>query len=259
MEHDQISVTAQEVARIRRELKRPGDGTAGAADEQRFLATLGDGPSLMKRPYLASRTVFFDDCVLSAQQEGVPQIVLVGAGYDGRALRFRSPYTVFFELDHPATQADKLARLKDLEIDVSAIRFGALDFTTDHAGLVLAALGHRADLHTLYLCEGVAVYLTEPVLRQLLRTLREHTAPNSTLAVSFAVTTGNQEFEALRAVEEQRLARLGEEPRTRPSREEVYRLLRDAGWRPCETVSPENPEFGADASEAVFVRALAAT
>ncbi len=103
----------------------------------------------------------------------------------------------------------------------------------------------------------MAVYLTEPVLRQLLRTLREHTAPNSTLAVSFAVTTGNQEFEALRAVEEQRLARLGEEPRTRPSREEVYRLLRDAGWRPCETVSPENPEFGADASEAVFVRALA--
>ncbi len=76
MEHDQISVTAQEVPRIRRELRGPGDGTAGAADERRFLAALGDGPSLMKRPYLASRTVFFDDCVMSAQKEGVPQIVL---------------------------------------------------------------------------------------------------------------------------------------------------------------------------------------
>lgn len=259
MEHDQISVTAQEVARIRRELKRPSDGTAGAADERRFLATLGDGPSLMKRPYLASRTVFFDDCVISAQKEGVPQIVLVGAGYDGRALRFRAPHTEFYELDHPATQRDKLARLADLEIDAGDVRFGALDFALDDADLVLAALGHSRELRTLYLCEGVAVYLTQPVLRRLLAALRAQAAPGSMLAVSFAVTTENREFEAVRAVWEQRLARLGEEPRTRPSREEVYRLLQDEGWVPSETISPENPDFGADASEAVFVRALAMT
>jgi len=211
----------------------------------------------MQRPYLASRTVFFDDSVMSAQEEGIPQIVLVGAGYDGRALRFRSASAVFFELDHAATQIDKLARLRSLEINVGETRFGALDFTTDDAGLVLAELGHRTDLRTLYVCEGVAVYLAEPVLRRLLRALRRQAAPDSVLAVSFAVTTENQEFEALRATWEERLARLGEEPRTRPTREEVFRLLEDEGWRPIDTVCPDNPEFGADASEAVFVRAVA--
>jgi len=259
MNQDQVSLTAQEVARIRRELRRPCDGTAGAVDEQRFLATLGEGRPLFMRPYLASRTVFFDDCVMAAQKEGVPQIVLVGAGYDGRALRFRSPDVVFFELDHPATQADKLARLSSLHIDVDDIRFGSLDFATDDAGLVLATLGHQAELRTLFLCEGVAVYLTEPVLRHLFRTLRERATSGSVLAASFAIATADPGFEARRAVWEQRLTRLGEEPRTRPAREEVDRLLRDEGWRPSGAVAPENPEFGAHMSGALFVQAVAST
>lgn len=259
MEHNQVSLTAQEVARIRRELTRPRDGTAGAADEQRFLATLGEGCQLLMRPYLASRTVFFDDCVLAAQKESIPQIVLVGAGYDGRALRFHSPHTEFFELDHPATQADKLARLSSLEINIDDIRYGALDFATDDAGLILAALGHQAELLTLYVCEGVAVYLAEPVLRNLLRALRERAAFGSVLTVSFAVTTDDPELEARRVVSERRLARLGEEPVTRPTEEEVYRLLQDEGWRPISTVTPPNPEFGAHMSGSVFVRAVAST
>jgi methyltransferase (TIGR00027 family) len=256
MEQGQISLTAQEVARIRRELERPGDGTAGAAEELRFLATLGDGPALMMRPYLASRTAFFDDSVVAAQQEGIPQIVLVGAGYDGRALRFRSSRFTFFELDHPATQADKLARLQALDIDIDDVRFGGLDFVIDDASQVLAQLGHRADLRTLYMCEGVAVYLAEPVLRRLLRALWRQAAPGSVLAVSFAIITKNQEFEALRATWEERLARLGEEPRTRPTEMEVYRLLEDEGWRANDIVRPDNPEFGPDASESVFVCAV---
>ncbi len=257
MERDQISLTAQEVARIRRELARPGDGTAGAEDERRFLATIEkDSPESM-RPYLASRTAFFDDSVTAAQRDGVFQIVLVGAGYDGRALRFRSPETSFFELDHPATQTDKLARLRSLDIAVDDVRFGALDFTCDDAGLVLASLGHRDDLRSLFLCEGVTVYLEEPVLRGLLAALRRQAAAGSVLAVNFAVTTGDADFEAQSAAWQARLATLGERPRNRPDREEVLRLLEDEGWQPRDLVTPANAEFGARLSGALFVRAVA--
>ncbi len=210
-------------------------------------------------PYLASRTAFFDGCVMDAQKEGVPQIVLVGAGYDGRALRFRSPDVVFFELDHPATQTDKLVRLRELEIDVDDIRFGSLDFTTDDTGLVLATLGHKAELRTLFVCEGVTIYLAEPVLRHLFRTLRERAASGSVLAANFAITTVDPGFEARREEWEQRLTRLGEEPRTRPARDEVDRILRDEGWQPSVAVAPENPEFGAHISGALFVQAVAST
>ena len=257
MDHDQISLTAQEVARIRRTLERPGDGTPGADDERRFLTTIDkDSPENM-RPYLASRTAFFDDSVTAAQADDVPQVVLVGAGYYGRALRFRSPSTSFFELDHPATQADKLARLRSLGIAVDDVRFGALDFTTDDAGLVLAGLGHRADLRTLYLCEGVTVYLEQPVLRSLFGALRRQAAGGSVLAVNFAVTTDDAGFEAQSAAWQRRLAGLGEKPRTRPAREEVCRLLEDEGWRPRDLVTPANAEFGALLSGALFVRAVA--
>ena len=257
MEQDQVSRTALEVARTRRELKRPGDGSMGADAEKRFLATLGEGRPSAIRPYLVSRTSFFDGCVMAAQRDGFPQIALVGAGFDGRALRFRASGTAFFELDHPATQADKLARLTSLEIDVSDIRFGGLDFAADDAGPVLAALGHRAELQTLFLCEGVAGYLTEPVLRRLFSSLRGRAAPGSALAVSFAISTTDPELEARQVRWEQRLARLGEEPRTRLARKEVERLLRGEGWQPSDMVTPANPEFGGRPSGALFVRAVA--
>ena len=56
---------------------------------------------------LAARTRFFDEQVLAALDRGIRQVVIAGAGYDDRALRFRSPGVRYFELDHPATQADK--------------------------------------------------------------------------------------------------------------------------------------------------------
>jgi methyltransferase (TIGR00027 family) len=63
---------------------------------------------------MAARTRFFDSGLLHACERGVGQVVIVGAGYDGRPLRFRRPGVTFYELDHPATQADKRARLAEV-------------------------------------------------------------------------------------------------------------------------------------------------
>ena len=88
--------------------------------ERRALrATLG---------FIRARTVFFDDAVLDAIDRGVKQVVILGAGYDGRALRFRTPGVQFFEVDHPATQVDKLRRLAYLGVasDGNLVRRGRL-------------------------------------------------------------------------------------------------------------------------------------
>ena len=74
--------------------------------------TGGQGASLI------ARTRFFDDRVLAALSAGIRQVVILGAGYDDRALRFRSPGVRFFELDHPATQADKARRLRAMKAGV---------------------------------------------------------------------------------------------------------------------------------------------
>ncbi len=63
---------------------------------------------------MAERTRFVDNEVAGALGRGVDQVVLVGAGYDGRPLRFAGETTTWFEVDRPATQADKQRRLAAL-------------------------------------------------------------------------------------------------------------------------------------------------
>jgi O-methyltransferase involved in polyketide biosynthesis len=94
-------------------LSRPctpeGDGEA----DTRLSAELARRGRVRRGPqfhYLAARTSFFDNQTLEALDAGLAQVVIVGAGYDGRALRFRKSGVRFLELDHPSTQRDKRRR-----------------------------------------------------------------------------------------------------------------------------------------------------
>ena len=131
------SRTSQAVALTRAGMSRPhtGQGDPGA---QRRLCE-GMTPIRRPRPGIWARTRFFDDQVLAAVRAGVPQVVICGAGYDDRALRFRSPGVRFFELDHPATQADKARRLRAMGADLRSVVLAAADFRDDDAPAVLAS------------------------------------------------------------------------------------------------------------------------
>src|SRR5438477_9726449 len=113
MEDGRASVTAQRVAAVRGKLPRTSTPTGDPDGDERLSADVAAGsppprPGLVS--YIAARTRFFDEEVLAAMAGGIEQVVVAGAGYDGRAMRFRSPKVRFFELDHPATQRDKRRR-----------------------------------------------------------------------------------------------------------------------------------------------------
>src|ERR1700722_15783771 len=66
--------------------------------------------------WIALRTAFIDGRVRRLTgPETIPQVVMLGAGFDTRAARLARDGVRFFEVDHPGTQANKLARLKGLE------------------------------------------------------------------------------------------------------------------------------------------------
>ncbi len=111
------------------------------------------------RRSLAARTRFFDEQVLAAIRAGIAQVVIAGAGYDDRALRFRSPGVRFFEIDHPATQYDKASRLRGMNASRGELTLAAADFRTDDVASVLSACGHDASRSSLFVCEGLLVYL----------------------------------------------------------------------------------------------------
>jgi O-methyltransferase involved in polyketide biosynthesis len=91
--------------------------------------------------------------VLEATATTPGQIVIVGAGYDDRSLRFPRDGIRFVEVDHPATQEDKCARLSRLGLAADDVRFVAMDLeapTTD--GLLDDALD--PDVPTTVLAEA---------------------------------------------------------------------------------------------------------
>ena len=171
--------------------------------------------------YLSARTIFFDDQVLQALDAGLAQVVVVGAGYDARALRFRTTGVRFFEVDHPDTQRDKRERLEALDADLRGVSFVPIDFATDDVAAALGAAGHETARGSLMLCEGVVVYLDERVISELLLALRRRAAQDSVLAVQFPLRAPRRWHRLQQRAFDFGMAVAGEQPRTRFARAEA--------------------------------------
>jgi methyltransferase (TIGR00027 family) len=126
------------------------------------------------------RTKIVDDVLASFVREGGEQVVLLGAGYDCRALRF-ADVARFFEVDLAATQARKRA------LAPSRAHYVAFDFEGDVATLtdILGASGFDRMAPALTIWEGVAVYLSDAAVDATVRAIASWSAPRSALVFSY--------------------------------------------------------------------------
>jgi methyltransferase (TIGR00027 family) len=175
------------VATTRAQFTRPHSPNGDANAQRALCAGMGPIRSPALRAHLAARTRFVDDQVVAAIAAGLGQIVIVGAGYDDRALRFRSPAVRFFELDHPDTQADKRRRVSEVGADLTSLTFAPIDFRSDDVGDALDSVGHDPRRASLFICEGLLVYLDQSTIVTLLAALRSRATTDSTLAASLAI------------------------------------------------------------------------
>jgi methyltransferase (TIGR00027 family) len=203
-----------------------------------------DGTSLGMESYLANRTKFFDRVVVGSLDRGIEQVVIAAAGYDGRALRYAKPGVRWFEVDHPDTQRDKLERLDRLVLDASHVVFVAADFAVDHVGEGLRGAGHRSDAPSVFLCEGVAIYLEPAVLESLMRELRSGAAPGSRLAISLSLTNNATAESVRRTAFRAAVAAMGEPARTVLGPDELDALLASTGWTVAASTSDRARQGG---------------
>src|SRR4051812_14609695 len=111
-----------------------------------------------RTPMMIARTIEIDDAIRAAAH---PQVVILGAGLDGRAWRMPELHdAIVYEVDHPDTQREKRARVAALTQMAREVRFAAVDFTRDSLGDALAAAGHDVARLTTWIWEGVVMYLT---------------------------------------------------------------------------------------------------
>jgi methyltransferase (TIGR00027 family) len=132
---------------------------------------------------MVARTVAVDDAVRAA---AAPQLVILGAGLDGRAWRMPElADAVVFEVDHPDSQRDKRARAGALAQAAREVRFVPVDFQRDELEGALAAAGHDPARSTTWIWEGVVMYLTLADIEASMRVIARRSAPGSTLVIVY--------------------------------------------------------------------------
>ena len=233
MEDGTASRTARRVAAHRLDYGRIATPYGDPEADLALAADVADGMAPQQsrmHDYLRARTSFFDRVVVNSIEHGIGQMVVGGAGYDGRAFRYARDGVRWFEVDHPATQADKLARVGRLGIDASHVWYVAADFTKDPVAEMLLEAGLDQHRPALFLLEGVAVYLDREVIERVLRQFRAVTVDGGRLAISVSPATASQARERLHAA----LAAMGEPARSVLAPDDALALLAGCGWEVTE-------------------------
>jgi methyltransferase (TIGR00027 family) len=137
---------------------------------------------------MAVRTVNVDDAVREA---AAPQVVILGAGLDGRAWRMPELRdAVVFEVDHPDSQRYKRAHVGGLTQAAREVKFVPVDFTRDDLSRCLAEAGHDASRPTMWIWEGVVMYLTTAQVEATLAIVAARSAPGSRVVIVYLAPGG---------------------------------------------------------------------
>jgi methyltransferase (TIGR00027 family) len=251
-------MTGQAVAAWRATLVRPTTPGGDAGAQAELCTGMVPLAEPRMRADLRARTRFFDAQVLAALGRGTDQVVILGAGYDDRALRFPSPGVRYFEVDHPLTQADKRHRLRRLGGDRDGPVLVPADFRTDDVAGALDRAGHRADRPTLVLAEGLLIYLEPDAGSALLRGVRARAAPGSALAASLAVHPDGLDSTWVADRANRSRSRGESEPwRTILPRSTHLDLVAGAGWSVVEVTDDADLDAGAVPGRSLLVEARA--
>ena len=173
--------------------------------------------------YMQVRTRAIDDAVRAFVEDGGRQIVILGAGFDCRAVRLALEDATVFEIDHPATQERKRATLADAGAQSTNVRYVAWNFEADAMEMLPARLvdyGLDRSRPTITIWEGVTMYLTEPAIDASLAAIRAWSGPRSKLVMTYFDRTRIERPSAYRRLVSRVVATAGE----------PFRF----GWRPSE-------------------------
>jgi methyltransferase (TIGR00027 family) len=138
--------------------------------------------------YVIARTKYIDHIFKKAIENGIEQILIFGAGFDSRAIRFteKNMNTKIFELDSLHTQTVKIkqCRKKDISIPRNTI-FIPMDFHVDSLSEKLELNGFKRYKPTLFIMEGIIMYLNKEVVDELFKLIYQLALPESSVIFDY--------------------------------------------------------------------------
>ena len=214
------------------------------------------------RAFVAARSRYAEDELARGARRGVRQYVILGAGLDTFA--YRNPYPKgtlhVFEVDHPATQAWKRARLDEIGMTLPAdLTFAPVDFETQTLEEGLRDAGYDPANCTFFSWLGVTEYLTTETVMATLRFIAS--APRESgivfdYMISPSLLSADQRarFDALA----RRVGSAGEPWQAFFDPEVLTRDLRAMGFRRVEDMGPKeiNAKYFNDRKDRLRVGSL---
>lgn len=137
-----------------------------------------------------------EEFVRSAISYGAQQLVVIGAGFDTLSLRMADEFVdmTVIEIDHPATQKLKKSALKDN--DFGNLHFLPLDLTKHiMQELLLRHDQYNQDKTSVYVAEGLLMYLLEKEVREILHFIKHFSGPKSRFVFTYMEENGKNNYQ----------------------------------------------------------------
>jgi methyltransferase (TIGR00027 family) len=138
--------------------------------------------------YVVARARHIDDRVQELIRDGIAQLVILGAGFDSRAYRIdalRDRVRVF-EVDHPASQREKLTAVaRAIGCIPDHVTYVPVDFQTQSLADRLLESGYHDRQRTLFVMEGVTMYLQPEAVDATLAFVRARSGAGSSILFDY--------------------------------------------------------------------------
>lgn len=139
-------------------------------------------------PITLTRSRYCEDMLENAVKFGCKQYVILGSGFD--TLAFRRPDLAekidIFELDHPATQKDKLERIQKLGWSVpTSLHLIPIDFRNQQLVNVLRESGFNNNKLSFFSWLGVTYYLSKEDIYKTLKAFTDNVPEGSTIIFDY--------------------------------------------------------------------------
>jgi len=158
----------------------PKEAKAKAEEVERLFPGLGNS--------IIARVRYFDDYAERSVQEGIRQLVILGAGYDTRAYRLKSvkEQARVFELDQPDTQRLKVQKISEIFGTLPChVIYVPIDLATEDLTKKMERSGFSRTKKSLFMLEGLLMYIPPAAVDVLLGRIRQIAAPGSRIIFDY--------------------------------------------------------------------------
>ena len=166
----------------------------GLRDLDQVRAAIGQYEQMMPgvNGAIAARVRFIDEVLLECLAAGFKQLVIVGAGYDTRPYRLKGikENLKVFEVDHPVTQQVKIEKIQEVfKALPDHVVYVPVVFGSDRLDQKLIENGYNPKLKTVFVVEGLLMYIPPPAVNGLLSFVVNASGPGSAFVADYFSTS----------------------------------------------------------------------